>query len=176
MRWLAIAVLLMSGFPFSSDLPPRVGTYSGYFHTLQRAIPPQLGCRNKDSLSRADFEAVMKIVSDARQEGDARRAAECFTQDAVYSSPPVPAHVGRDKLFELFGGLKGSTMSAKIEWHHLVFDPEQQLGAAEFTQQYHLQTHGTVIVKFSHGLISNWREYDVPSDLSWQKFVGINAF
>jgi hypothetical protein len=67
-------------------------------------------------------------------------------------------------------------MPMKIEWHHLVFDPAQQLGMGEFSYQHHLQTNGVVVIKFSNGLISNWREYDVPSDLPWGKFVGANDF
>jgi len=64
----------------------------------------------------------------------------------------------------------------KITWHQLVFDPARQIGMGEYTYQYHLQTHGVVVVKFSHGLISNWREYSVPSDVPWEKFVGSNNF
>jgi hypothetical protein len=118
----------------------------------------------------------MKTISTARGDGNARRAADCFTEDAIYSSPPARPHQGREELFHLFGGDGKPALMAKIEWHHLVFDPEQQIGAAEFTLQYHLQTHGVVIVKLSRGLIKNWREYTIPSSLSWPAFVGVNAF
>lgn len=115
-------------------------------------------------------------MSDARQDGNARKAAVCFTEDAIYSSPPAPAHQGREKLFQLFGGDRKQAISAKIQRHHFVFDPDQQIGAAEFTIQYHLQAHAVVLVKLSHGLISNWRGYDIASGLSRGKFVGLNVF
>ena len=118
----------------------------------------------------------MHTVQDAWSEGNARAAADCFTENAVYSSPPSRGHQGRESLYEHFGGAKGPAMPMKIEWHHLVFDPAQQLGMGEFSYQYHLQTKGVVAIKFSNGLISNWREYDVPSDLPWSKFVGANDF
>jgi hypothetical protein len=133
-------------------------------------------CRTRDGLSSQDFTAVMHTIHDAWGEGNARKAADCFTEDAVYSSPPSRGHHGRENLYQQFGGAKGPAVPMKIEWHHLVFDPTQQLGMGEFSYQYHLQTNGVVVVKFSNGLISNWREYDVPSDAIWSKFVGSNDF
>jgi hypothetical protein len=63
-----------------------------------------------------------------------------------------------------------------MTWHHLVFDPSQQVGVGEYTFRYRIQTHGMVIVKFSSGLITNWREYEVESNLGWDEFVGANKF
>lgn len=63
-----------------------------------------------------------------------------------------------------------------MTWHHLVFDPAQQVGVGESTFRYRIQTHGLVIVKISNGLIVNWREYEVESSLPWDKFVGRNRF
>ena len=64
----------------------------------------------------------------------------------------------------------------QMTWHNLVFDPEQQIGAGEYTFRHKQQTHGLVIVKISNGLIINWREYEVESGLPWEKFVGENRF
>jgi len=33
-----------------------------------------------------------------------------------------------------------------------------------------------VIVKFANGLINNWREYEVESELPWDQFRGDNRF
>jgi len=63
-----------------------------------------------------------------------------------------------------------------MTWHHLIFDPAQQIGAGEYTFQYKVQTHGLVIVRMSHGLILNWREYESESPLPWEQFVGDNRF
>lgn len=38
------------------------------------------------------------------------------------------------------------------------------------------QYHGIVIVRLVDGLIANWREYQVRSDLPWDRFMDDNAF
>jgi hypothetical protein len=42
--------------------------------------------------------------------------------------------------------------------------------------QRRIPTHGVIIIKISNGLICNWRQYAVASDLTWEKFKGINDF
>jgi SnoaL-like protein len=127
--------------------------------------------------TRVRFEMVMNEISAAWNHNDARRAAVCFAEDAVYSSmPSAKVHKGRKDLYEWFGGEKGRPKAMRMEWHHLVFDPEQQIGVGEYTFQYEVQTHGIVIVKFKHGLISNWREYEQESPQSWSDAVGENKF
>lgn len=46
----------------------------------------------------------------------------------------------------------------------------------EYTFQYRVQTHGVVVVKIENGLIKNWREYEIESELPWDQFVGTNRF
>jgi hypothetical protein len=70
----------------------------------------------------------------------------------------------------------GRDLPMRMTWHHLVFDPTQQLGTGEYTFRYKIQTHGMVILKFSRGSISNWREYEVESKLPWEEFVRENRF
>lgn len=64
----------------------------------------------------------------------------------------------------------------EMSWHHLLFDPAPQIGVAEYTFRYQIQTHGLVIVRLSNGLIVNWREYEVKSTLPWDQFVAENRF
>jgi hypothetical protein len=64
------------------------------------------------------------------------------------------------------GEEKGRELPMHMTWHHLVFDPIQQIGAGEYTFQHREQTYGVVIVKLSNGLILNWREYEVESELA----------
>jgi hypothetical protein len=61
-------------------------------------------------------------------------------------------------------------------WHHLIFDPGQQIGVGEYTFEYEGRTHGLVIVKLRNGLITNWREYEHASQLSWEEMVRGNEF
>lgn len=176
-RLVLSALFIALAFQSSSSSPPQALPNTADRSNTgapTRATPG--ACRIRDHLSPADFTSVMHTIQDAWSDGNARKAADCFTENAIYSSPPSRGHQGRENIYQHFGGAKGLAMPMKIEWHHLLFDPSQQLGMAEFTYQYHLQTNGVVVLKFSSGLISNWREYDVPSDLIWSKFVGPNDF
>lgn len=127
-------------------------------------------------LNALEFGALMQTVAEGWNRGDAKLAASCFAENAIYSSPPSPAHVGRENLYVWFGGAHGRELPMSMTWHHLVFDPAQQVGVGESTFRYRIQTHGLVIVKISNGLIVNWREYEVESSLPWDKFVGRNRF
>lgn len=122
------------------------------------------------------FRSLVHTVAEGWNRGDAKMAASCFAKDAVYSGPPAPPHRGRQALYEYFGGDKGRELPMHMTWHHLVFDPAQQIGMGEYTFRYRVQTHGIVIVKVSDGLIVNWREYEVESPLQWEQFVGENRF
>jgi len=175
--WLVLLALSVAlAFQSSSSQPKALPNIPDASNTAAQTQTTAGACRTRDHLSPDDFTSVMHTIQSAWSAGDARKAADCFTENAIYSSPPSRGHQGRENLYQHFGGAKGPAMPMKVEWHHLIFDPNQQLGMAEFTYQYHLQTNGVVVLKFSNGLISNWREYDVPSDLIWSKFVGPNDF
>jgi len=133
-------------------------------------------CQPKGKLSRPEFESVMSTIAAGWNQGNARIAASCFADDAVYSAPPAQGHTGRKALYEYFGGDRGRPQPMHMSWHHLVFDPDQQIGVGEYTFHYQIQTHGLVIVRLSHGLIQNWREYEQESSLPWKQFVGGNDF
>ncbi len=134
------------------------------------------GCTPRAALDVKGFQSVMETVADGWNRGDAKSAASCFAENAIYSGPPSPAHRGRKALDEFFGGAKGRELPMRMTWHHLIFDPAQQIGVGEYTFQYKVQTHGLVIVRMSKGLILNWREYEVESTLPWEQFVGDNRF
>jgi SnoaL-like domain len=125
----------------------------------------------------AEFKTLMRTVAQGWNENDARRAAECFTEDAKYSAPPNPRiRESRKALYEFFGGPTGRPRAMRMEWHHLLFDEETQIGAGEYTFEYEIRTHGIVIVRIVNGLIANWREYEHESPLSWKEMVGANSF
>jgi uncharacterized protein (TIGR02246 family) len=123
------------------------------------------------------FKRLMQTVADGWNEGNARKAADCFAPDAVYTEPPgKQIYRGRGELYQFFGGDKPPQPPMSMEWHYLVFDPETQIGAGEYTFQMSNRYHGMVIVKVKDGLIASWREYQYPSSLSWKEFVGESAF
>lgn len=134
------------------------------------------GCVPAAKLDDDGFRRVMQTVAAGWNRGDANQAAACFTEDALYSAPPSSPHRGRNELYEFFGGAKGRETPMRMSWHHLIFDPSQQIGVGEYTFRYRMQTHGIVIVKISNGLISNWREYEAESALTWDQYVGENQF
>ena len=61
----------------------------------------------KDSitLTAQEFERLMMTISDGWNKGDAREAADCFSEDAIYVEPPdKQLYHGRSELYEFFGG------------------------------------------------------------------------
>jgi hypothetical protein len=128
-------------------------------------------------LDHAGFQKLIGTLTDAWDSNNARLAAACFTEDAMFSSPPNPEiRKGRQALFEFFGGERGRQKPVSILWHHLVFDPAAQMGAGEYTFTYQIRTHGMVILRIVNGKIANWREYEVESRMNWEEMVGENRF
>jgi hypothetical protein len=129
-------------------------------------------------LSQPKFEKLLKTVEEGWNEGNTRKAANCFTENAIYTEPPdKQKYIGRERLFQFFGGEAGRKSTMKMTWHNLVFDKQKQIGFGEFTFEYEGgKVHGIVIVKLQNGLISNWREYWYESNLDWEKFIGENKF
>jgi ketosteroid isomerase-like protein len=111
--------------------------------------------------------------------GDARKAADVFTEDALYLEPPDKQfYAGRPALYEFFGGAntRKPEPPMKMTWHHLAFDEASQVGFGEYTFQMNRRYHGIVVVKIRGGKISNWREYQYESKLDWKEFVAKSPF
>ncbi len=126
-------------------------------------------------ISTSDFEKIMTALAVARSEGKAAQAADLFTENAVYgNSGGGPTHKGRAALRKLFS--RASARPRKFEWHHLLFNEPDQIGAGEFTLEGARRYHGMAIVKIENGKISHWREYPVPSSLNWEEFTSENHF
>jgi len=135
------------------------------------------GSSPQGRLSTTSFRALMERLATAWNSGDAAAGAACFTEDAVYGSPPSPrVRKGRRALFEFFGGERGRPRPMKMQWHHLLFDEERQIGAGEYTFQYDIRTHGVVMVQLVNSRIARWREYEVESPLDWETLAGETRF
>jgi hypothetical protein len=101
-----------------------------------------------DRLSEEGFRVLMNTVAEGWNSGNARKAADCYTIDAKYTEPPdKQVHIGREALFEFFGGGKKTDPPMRMEWHHLAFDEESQVGFGEYTFQMNNRYHGIVVVK-----------------------------
>jgi hypothetical protein len=141
-------------------------------------IEPMAGVNQSKRLNSEGFKKLLQTVAAGWNEGNAYKAADCYTEDAIYSAPPQPNYrKGKRTLYEFFGGDKGRESPMRMLWHHLAFDEESQVGFGEYTFKYkEYQAHGVVTVKVRDGKISNWREYEVESSLSWESFIGENRF
>jgi hypothetical protein len=128
-------------------------------------------------LTTREFERLMQTVSDGWNEGDARKAADCFGEDAIYVEPPdKQLYHGRAELYEFFGGDQATDIPMKMTWHHLAFNEERQIGFGEYTFEMHRRYHGIVVVRIESGLIKQWREYQYRTELDWQEFTSHNSF
>jgi hypothetical protein len=130
-----------------------------------------------DKITAAQFKNLMGTVAAGWNEGNAKKAADCYTEDALYTEPPDrQVYAGQKALYQFFGGDKKPDPPMKMTWHHLAFDEESQIGFGEYTFQMNNRYHGIVVVKIRGGKISNWREYQYKSDLEWGEFVKKNDF
>jgi len=119
----------------------------------------------------------MTTVSASWNEGRAGRAADCFTEDAVYLEPPDhQVYIGRRAIYDFFGGPKKSVIPMHMKWHHLAFNEREQVGFGEYTFQMNNRYHGIVTVLVQGGKIAKWREYQYKSDSDWETFAGKSTF
>lgn len=124
-----------------------------------------------------EFEKLMQTIADGWNEGNARKAADCFSVDAVYVEPPdKQVYHGREELYEFFGGDNGTDIPMQMTWHPLALSEDEQIGFGEYSFQMHGKYHGIVTVKLQNGFIKFWREYQYKSELSWDEFMSLNPF
>jgi len=129
------------------------------------------------NLTTNQFEQLMQTISDGWNEGNARKAANCFSEDAIYVEPPdAQLFHGREELYEFFGGDNGTDIPMKMTWHHLAFNEETQIGFGEYTFEMHGRYHGIVVVRVESALIKQWREYQYRAQISWEAFTSQNPF
>lgn len=119
----------------------------------------------------------MYRIAESWNTGNARQAADCFSEDAVYLEPPEKQlYRGRAELYEFFGGDRGTDIPMHMTWHHLAFNEKEQVGFGEYTFQMRGRYHGIVVVRIEAGMIKYWREYQYPSELNWDEFTAHNPF
>ena len=128
-------------------------------------------------LTFEEFQRLMQTVADGWNEGDPRKAADCFGEDAIYVEPPdKQLYHGREQLYQFFGGDAGTDIPMYMTWHHLSFNEKDQIGFGEYSFKMHAQYHGIVIVHIVSGRIAQWREYQYRTELNWEEFTNHNPF
>jgi len=126
-----------------------------------------------DHIDSKEFSDLLTQVADGWNEGNARKAADAFADDATYEEPPRKQYYkGKTSIFEFFGGEKGFDKPMKMTWHHIAFNEKTQIGFGEYTFAMNKQYHGIVIVTVKNKKIAVWREYQYESSLDWSVFSG----
>ena len=122
-------------------------------------------------MTEQDFTKLMQTVAEGWSTKNAKMAADCFTADAEYIEPPDTQFIkGKDQLYQYFGGDKGFEM--KLTWHILMFDEASQKGMGEYTfEMNNIIHHGVCIVELRDGKIALWREYDMPTKVTYEEFL-----
>jgi hypothetical protein len=117
-----------------------------------------------------EFTTLMQTVADGWMEQNAQKAADSFTDDAVYMQPPDrQLYIGKENLVKFFNGV---TPGTKMTWHNLAIN--ENIGFGEFTFEMSGQDHGVVVVELQDGKIKKWREYMWSGNLTYEEFLDTN--
>lgn len=125
-------------------------------------------------MTNTDFRAILEALAAAWARRDHVAAAAFFAPDVRYSDPWRYAFAGREELHDFFADDEGREQSTV--WHTVLFDEDQQVGAAEYTYEGTHRYHGTALVRVQDGKITHWREYQHVDPRSWEKLVGETRF
>jgi hypothetical protein len=125
-------------------------------------------------MTKKQFEDTLRSIAAAWAAKDYNLAASFFASDVKYGDPTSYTNNGREELLRFFVEDEGYDQSTV--WHNILFDEDQQLGAAEYTYQGTHRYHGFVLIKVSGDKIVRWREYQHISPLEWEEFVQATKF
>jgi hypothetical protein len=125
-------------------------------------------------MTQTEFRNLLQSLADAWSRRDYATAADFFAEDVRYGDPTRYSFNGRAELRAFFEADEG--YDQRTVWHTVVFDEEQQIGAAEYTYEGTYRYHGTVLVKVADGEISGWREYQHIDPREWERFTSTTAF
>lgn len=125
-------------------------------------------------MTKSDFRNLLHSLADAWARRDYATAASFFAEDVRYGDPTRYSFSGRSELRAFFEADEG--YDQRTVWHTILFDEDQQLGAAEYTYEGTHRYHGTVLIKVEDGKISRWREYQHIDAREWETFVSGTAF
>ncbi|MGH9903310.1 MAG: nuclear transport factor 2 family protein [Pyrinomonadaceae bacterium] len=125
-------------------------------------------------MTKAEFKKLLDSLADAWGRRDYAAAAEAFAEDVRYADPLRYSFDGRARLREFFEADEG--YAQRTVWHTVVFDEEQQAGAAEYTYDGTHRYHGTALVRVGGGEITHWREYQHVDPRGWEEFASETAF
>lgn len=109
------------------------------------------------------------MLSDAWTRRDYEKAASVFADDVRYRDPLRYSFDNKNDLKKFFENDEGNEQ--KIVWHTIIFDEEEETGAAEYTYEGTHRYHGTVIIKINHEKVARWLEYQHIDARGREEFV-----
>jgi len=121
------------------------------------------------AMTRKEFVRMLADLAHAWSRRDYARAAAAFAPDIQYGDPTRYGFSDRDALRAFFEADEG--YEQRTVWHHILFDEEQQLGAAEYTYEGTHRYHGLVLIRMAGDLIQGWREYQHIDSRAWEDFI-----
>jgi len=125
-------------------------------------------------MTKQRFKKVLDTLAVDWAQKDYDHAAGFFSTDIEYGDPTRYRFTSRAELLTFFQNDEGHDQ--RTIWHTILFDPELQIGAAEYTYEGSHRYHGVVLIKVSESGITHWRECQHISPQVWQEFVGVTKF
>ena len=125
-------------------------------------------------MTKTEFSLLLEKLADAWRHRDYAAAADCFAPQVKYGDPLRYSFQDSQALRLFFEADDGQEQ--RIEWHTVLFDDTDQVGAVEYTYSGSHNYHGVAIVRVAGGLITHWREHQHIDDRSWLEFAGVTLF
>ena len=113
-------------------------------------------------MTRGEFLELLRTLEAGWNTGDAAAVAACFAERLEYTDSQRYCFTSRAELLPFFTLQPGETQH--VDWHAIVFDEEQQAGAAEYTYTGSYTYHGLVLIRVADGLVTLWREYQFTEE------------
>jgi hypothetical protein len=124
-------------------------------------------------VTKDNFRALLQALADAWHRRDYAAAAEFFAPDVRYGDPLRYGFSNRAELQQFFEADEGYPQ--RTVWHTIVFDPAEQIAAAEYTYDGTHRYHGTVLIRLRNDKITHWREYQHIDPREWEEFASGTA-
>jgi ketosteroid isomerase-like protein len=111
-------------------------------------------------------EDLLRAFGECLARGDADRAAELFTETAIYEEPPAHVFSGRDAIHDFIAAFAAAHSDARFEVLRTLTSSDGTLVAAEWRWSY-LRTGedtrrafaGMCFLELCDGLIARWRGF-----------------
>src|SRR5437762_10655022 len=95
-------------------------------------------------MTKQEFTRILNALATSWAERNYKQAA-FFATEIKYGDPTRYQFANKAELLAFFENDEG--YDQKTVWHNILFDPEMQIGAAEYTYEGTYRYHGVVLIK-----------------------------